>query len=573
MAESERGNTAPVKAGNVLGALLVSPEMRWFYRTLLGLFLVTGTAFALVGARRLYIYFISFGDAPDDYLSSGLTTTTLGLVILTLALGLHQLRRYVRASDIVSTGAIRLELSKLDEDDFEAYDRVRRLREQKAQEDFEANLGANLVVTRLECQNARMFGQMVWNLQPGVNVLLGRNGYGKSLALRALVGLLQRDEESTESLFQPTDAAVSKLMLHVRRNQEDLLVERSALRFVKSVGKVPVLAIPDSRFFDRSQAVVGPDDTETSDLKTYGAYHFLHQKPYGSVVQGLLYEICLDYWEHGRDFDRPVFHFLRECVRRLTNYEFRFASIERRGRTGFEIRVVTEGNNDPLPIQYASQGTLSVLSMFGLMRSYLRAASQTSDDDLVFRGPGIIVIDEADAHLHPTWQQKFPTLLKDLFPNVQFIVSAHSPLFVAGCWKDEVAVLRKATPDSGGVGFTIEQIERDFVGASAGEIYDRVFDVEELDDTFLEYATKATLRSEHSGRINELTSLSEKNALSPAEMNELRMLQEESRRIRRVSEIKEQRRQAGDEGLRIAELESEVMKLQSRLGSARESVS
>jgi len=571
MPESDRGKTAQVKMGtNILGALLTSHEMRWFYRTLLGLLLVAGTAFTIVGARRVLLFFV--GAESDEYLSSGLTTATLGLVIVTLAMGLYQLRRYLQSS-AVAVGDLQIDLRKLDEDDFEAYDNVRRLRERKAKEDFENNLGANLAVTRLECQNVRMFGELHWNLQPGVNVLLGRNGYGKSLVLRALVSLLQRDEEATEALFLPSEPSVSTLKLHVRRNQEDLVVERNALRFVKSIGKVPVLAIPDSRFFDRSQPVVGPDDNDTSDLKENSAYHFLHQKPYGSVVQGLLYEICLDYWEHGRTFDRPVFHFLQECVHRLTNYEFQFASIERRGRTGFEIRVITEGNTEPLPIQYASQGTLSVLSMFGLMRSYLRATSRLSEDDLVYHGPGIIVIDEADAHLHPNWQQKFPSLLRDLFPKVQFIVSAHSPLFVAGCWKDEVAVLRKMTAEPDAAGFTIEQLARDFVGAPAGEIYSSIFGVEELDDTFLEYAKKATLRTEQSGRINELAAGRDKQTLSAAELNELQVLEEESRRIRRVMEITEQRRHADDPGLRIAELESEVMKLQSRLGGSGEHAS
>src|SRR6185503_10068953 len=118
--------------------------------------------------------------------------------------------------------------------------------------------------------------------------------------------------------------------------------------------------IPDSRFLDRSQDAMTPEDSDTADLKVYGAYHFINQKPYGSVVRGLIYEICLDYWEHGRRFDLPVFRFLQECVKRLTDYNFQFHSITRKGRTGFEVRVLTEGNDEPMLIQNASQGTLSV---------------------------------------------------------------------------------------------------------------------------------------------------------------------------------------------------------------------
>jgi ABC-type glutathione transport system ATPase component len=42
--------------------------------------------------------------------------------------------------------------------------------------------------------------------------------------------------------------------------------------------------------------------------------------------------------------------------------------------------------------------------------------------------PGIVLIDEADAHLHPTWQREIGQRLKALFPRLQFIVTTHSPL-------------------------------------------------------------------------------------------------------------------------------------------------
>jgi predicted ATP-binding protein involved in virulence len=41
---------------------------------------------------------------------------------------------------------------------------------------------------------------------------------------------------------------------------------------------------------------------------------------------------------------------------------------------------------------------------------------------------GIVLIDEIDAHLHPSWQTKIGTHLMKLFPKVQFIVTTHSPL-------------------------------------------------------------------------------------------------------------------------------------------------
>jgi predicted ATP-binding protein involved in virulence len=46
--------------------------------------------------------------------------------------------------------------------------------------------------------------------------------------------------------------------------------------------------------------------------------------------------------------------------------------------------------------------------------------------------PGIVFIDEIDLHLHPVWQRKVLQQLKTIFPNVQFIVTTHSPNVVMG---------------------------------------------------------------------------------------------------------------------------------------------
>lgn len=44
---------------------------------------------------------------------------------------------------------------------------------------------------------------------------------------------------------------------------------------------------------------------------------------------------------------------------------------------------------------------------------------------------GIVLIDEIDLHLHPTWQQRIIGDLTRTFPNIQFIVTTHSPQVVS----------------------------------------------------------------------------------------------------------------------------------------------
>ncbi|WP_404868625.1 AAA family ATPase [Kitasatospora griseola] len=53
--------------------------------------------------------------------------------------------------------------------------------------------------------------------------------------------------------------------------------------------------------------------------------------------------------------------------------------------------------------------------------------SGTGSGGLAITSPGVVLIDEVDAHLHVTWQRKIGDWLQEHFPNIQFIVTSHSP--------------------------------------------------------------------------------------------------------------------------------------------------
>jgi predicted ATP-dependent endonuclease of OLD family len=51
--------------------------------------------------------------------------------------------------------------------------------------------------------------------------------------------------------------------------------------------------------------------------------------------------------------------------------------------------------------------------------------------------PGVVLIDEIDAHLHPEWQTRIGEWFTNYFPNIQFIVTTHSPLICRACDKKD----------------------------------------------------------------------------------------------------------------------------------------
>ena len=42
-------------------------------------------------------------------------------------------------------------------------------------------------------------------------------------------------------------------------------------------------------------------------------------------------------------------------------------------------------------------------------------------------GTGVVLIDELELHMHTSWQRKVLGVLKETFPNIQFIITTHSP--------------------------------------------------------------------------------------------------------------------------------------------------
>lgn len=56
---------------------------------------------------------------------------------------------------------------------------------------------------------------------------------------------------------------------------------------------------------------------------------------------------------------------------------------------------------------------------------------------------GVILIDEIELHLHPTWQAELVRVLKTIFPKAQFIMTTHSPNVLQSLEKDEIIALGK----------------------------------------------------------------------------------------------------------------------------------
>ncbi|MDP2778967.1 AAA family ATPase, partial [Devosia sp.] len=78
-----------------------------------------------------------------------------------------------------------------------------------------------------------------------------------------------------------------------------------------------------------------------------------------------------------------------------------------------------------LEIDQLSHGQKSLLAMVTDLSRRMMMLNQKLENPLA--GQGIVLIDEIELHLHPTWQQTVIGNLQKTFPNIQFIITTHSP--------------------------------------------------------------------------------------------------------------------------------------------------
>ncbi len=426
----------------------------------------------------------------------------------------------------------------------------------KAQDvvDREKNLTKRFRVDRIGLNEIGFFDDLNWAVRPNINILLGRNGFGKTLFLRHLAALLRKDSAHSGELFGNAQPAtgVSSIQFSSDTESDSKEIIRTASHFKCSPGPVPILGIPDVRFLNKSASALNPASDEFNDLARHGAHHFLEQLPYSGVVSELFYRLGLDSTSGSRP---ELFDFLEDSVRRLTEDEFKFDKPERFGGSGFKLPVRMKGIAGTVPLQAASQGTLSILAMFGLIHGFLKELGRDVGVPIAKR-QAIVLIDEVDAHLHPVWQQKIVTALRESFPNVQFFLTSHSPLVVAGCLKDEVAVLRAGTGDT----FRLVPLANDFVGWPPERILEEIFEVEEFDDHYAYFTSPLEDPDELEQRIDELC----KSAGNEEAIDEL---QRRVHHIRAAAEREQERIYDDEREREIDRLRRELRRIRGEQGN------
>jgi len=78
-----------------------------------------------------------------------------------------------------------------------------------------------------------------------------------------------------------------------------------------------------------------------------------------------------------------------------------------------------------LSVEQLSDGEKCTIALIGDLARRLSLANPAEKNPLL--GEGVVLIDEIELHMHPAWQREILSKLKKIFPNIQFIITTHSP--------------------------------------------------------------------------------------------------------------------------------------------------
>ncbi len=336
-------------------------------------------------------------------------------------------------------------------------------------------------IDHLVIQNFKCFEEFEMSLEPGVNIIYGVNGVGKTSILEALTKIAggffmeipeiesQRFHQnefrletrlgkleyqmpllisgSGESMGRPFSYDAEIIPTDDRpeiHNEKDL--SDTAARIVKEGKKesLPVIAYfscrrlfnengngqstkPIGRFLgyynalnDRSIRKEVDNWLNDEATKAFNAKeNGLHGDPYKSLQ--LIYDTLLGIFP-GKY--KRVYYYKPESDDRLTSGLF-FAD---EAGTITSMQMMSDGYRNTVNL------VLEIAWRCVQLNAFLGPNTLSETE-------GIVMIDEIDLHLHPTLQQRIVGLLKDTFPKIQFVMTTHSPLVLGSAestaWKLE----------------------------------------------------------------------------------------------------------------------------------------
>ena len=167
------------------------------------------------------------------------------------------------------------------------------------------------------------------------------------------------------------------------------------------------------------------------------------------------------------------------------NWNILLENLPKLAPTGSDFNYVKTGRDlEPIFTLYGQECYLEELSagfqaIFSVIGNIIEWIEKTYPEGSrnIKEATGTVLIDELDLHLHPEWQFNIRDGLEALFPNLQFIVTTHSPHLLASAKEGEVIIMSRET---GKTEYHFEPSNKRYSGWNTDQILEDVMGVKSL---------------------------------------------------------------------------------------------
>ena len=318
-------------------------------------------------------------------------------------------------------------------------------------------------IDSVRIDNYRGIESLELPLDPRCTVLFGPNGCGKSSVLTAIAVALSEDQQGPEferpELDQRRGAAGgSALRLDlcpsprpVARDygvRVSLVQDSNERRWHREID--PVVRLPDCVSFGPARDVVatlcGREVAPGPDLNRFFDWFYVEEtrelrarRDRGieelPTVSSVRRAIC-DVLAGDDSASRP------DAIRDASGPRPGFRNpriVHDEGPPRLTVTVDHGQGVRDLAFEQLGDGYRGVIAVAAEIARRLAERDQTAENPLV--GEMIVLIDEVEVHLHPEWQQRVLPDLTRTFPNVQFVVSTHSPQVLTTVHPEQIVEL------------------------------------------------------------------------------------------------------------------------------------
>lgn len=353
---------------------------------------------------------------------------------------------------------------------------------------------------RAVIENYRAISRLELHLHPQMNVFFGGNGEGKTSVLGAIavglgaipkfipevssVGFLKTDRRGTRPVrveLETRDGTQWERTLGGprKRGRLDSLRTRVEAVVAGNGSDTQPEDLPIIAFYDTDRAVPDRPLTGSRFVSDFPRFDALE----GAFSAGAEFPTFLRWFrakEHEelgirnekKDFDYalPDLNAAREAIRSMVP-EIRSLRIAFRPLR-FEVTWRSDGGGEErLRPAQLSGGYRVMLALAGDLARRMAQGNPHLDDPL--QSEAVVLIDEVDLHLHPSWQQRVLPDLMRTFPNAQFLVSTHSPQVLTTVDGDHILQLAREDGE-----IVVGGIVSPTYGAEAGSVLTAVMGVD-----------------------------------------------------------------------------------------------